>query len=380
MRTIHMESEGASAVMLRADDVSSREPAATRRYMREPPRHAYGWFAPLRAGDVPAGAPLTFSFMGHELVAFRDEGGQVGVLEATCPHLGGHLGRGGVVGGCLRCPFHELTFDREGRCGAVPAHYAGARVDRLRARVWASIERYGMIFVWHGPDPARPAYELPLDALDWEGWTTPVTNDGLRMPDTHPLWPAENISDLAHLRTVHRWEVLDVVAPPAERDGVYHLAVDVRWRLGARSNSPWLRRLGTWVHSPFRLEARILDPGIVVAEATLTEEQGGLKVRNLVLVTPVGERDAHLRVVVSVRKQLDAPWIRRGRRLLGVGPEELLARVFVLIGVDDFRSDAEIWRYRRHVEAPSLVKGDGPLVDFRRWSSRFWPEEHGREG
>ena len=57
-----------------------------------------------------------------------------------------------------------------------------------------------------------------------------------------------------------------------------------------------------------------------------------------------------------------------------MGPEELLAQVFVLVGVDDFRWDAVVWQHRRHLEAPSLLKGDGPIVDFRRWSTRFWPD------
>jgi hypothetical protein len=46
------------------------------------------------------------------------------------------------------------------------------------------------------------------------------------------------------------------------------------------------------------------------------------------------------------------------------------------IGTEDFRSDAVIWRHRRHLDAPIPLRGDGPLVDFRRWSTRFWPATH----
>ena len=273
--------------------------------MREPPRHPHGWFAPLRASDVPRGKPVTFSFMGRELVAFRNRDGQVGVLESTCPHLGGHLGRGAVVAGCLRCPFHELAFDREGRCGVAPPHYQDARVERLRARVWSSIERYGMIFVWHGPDPAHPAWRLPLDDLDWEGWTTPVTNDGLPMPGTHPLWPAENIADLAHLRTVHRWEVLDVVSPPAERATA---STTSRWTC-AGASAPARRSPGSsgWARASRPSASwRASSTRASWSPRPRSQRTGSLQIRNLVLVNPVGERDAHLRVVVSVRRQFDA--------------------------------------------------------------------------
>src|SRR5947207_883072 len=62
-----------------------------RHHMVEPPRHLHGWFAPLRSRDLPRGRPVPFSFMGHELVAFRDAAGAPVVLDAICPHFGAHL-------------------------------------------------------------------------------------------------------------------------------------------------------------------------------------------------------------------------------------------------------------------------------------------------
>lgn len=351
---------------------------APKRHMREPPRHPLGWFAPLRSREVRRDRPTTFSFMGQELVAFRGSNGQVAILDATCPHFGAHLGRGGeIVGDSIRCPFHKLEFDGTGRCSGAASHYDPSKVGHIKTRAWASRERFGMIFVWHGPNPSAPAWEMPLDALSWEGWTDPITNDGIPMPRVQPLWVAENIADVAHLRTVHCWDLLDVVVPPQEhQDGYYRIVVDVVWRLGARAKSPRVQALGRLVNSAFRLEAKILNPGVIVAEATLTEEQGGMQVRNVVLVNPVGERDAHLRILVSVKRQFDASWIRGGQRLFGLCPEDLIAQVMLAIGTDDFRSDAIIWSHRRHLDAPRPLKGDGPLVDFRRWSTRFWPETH----
>ena len=40
---------------------------------------------------------------------------QVGVMHAFCPHMGAHLGMGGVVvGNLLQCPFHGWSFDTSG--------------------------------------------------------------------------------------------------------------------------------------------------------------------------------------------------------------------------------------------------------------------------
>ena len=88
-----------------------------KRYMRTPPQYAHDWFSPLRSCDVVPGKITNFTFMGNDLIAFRDEAGKVVVLDATCPHFGAHRGVGGrVVDGCVRCPFHGLHFDASGQC------------------------------------------------------------------------------------------------------------------------------------------------------------------------------------------------------------------------------------------------------------------------
>ena len=54
----------------------------TKRYMRPPPQFVHDWFSPLRSSEVVAGKITNFTFMGHELIAFRDAAGKVVVLDA----------------------------------------------------------------------------------------------------------------------------------------------------------------------------------------------------------------------------------------------------------------------------------------------------------
>ena len=56
-----------------------------------------GWFAVAYSHDLPAGGVLPLAYFGTDLVAFRAEDGTAHVLDAHCPHLGAHLGHGGVV-------------------------------------------------------------------------------------------------------------------------------------------------------------------------------------------------------------------------------------------------------------------------------------------
>ena len=57
--------------------------------------------------------------MGKELVLWRSMKGELALQDAYCPHLGTHLGHcGKVVGEKIRCPFHGLTFNGDGKCAS----------------------------------------------------------------------------------------------------------------------------------------------------------------------------------------------------------------------------------------------------------------------
>lgn len=350
------------------------------RHNRLPPQFATGWFAALRSAEVGHERPTSFRFMGHDLVAFRDASGAVSVLDAVCPHFGAHLGHGGTVErGCLRCPFHGLEFDGAGHCVGGELYAANAS-RKLRARAWAARESAACIFVWHGPDPSRPAWPMPVETLDWEGWSAPVTNDGRLLPTTNLFFPTENIIDMTHFVNVHRWQLHEIVVPPhVDEQGRMRARIRVTWVLGAQSESALLRALGRRVTSPFEAEFVIEEPGIAVATTHLTEEQGGLKVRSVVLITPVSETDCRIRAVMSVLDPSASSLRASVRRRLGVGLPEVLAPLFLAVGTADFTRDALIWSHRTHLERPRPLKEDGPIMLYRKWSERFWPEGYARD-
>ena len=78
-----------------------------------------GWYV-IEAGDrLQKEQVIQKTWMGQEIVAWRDEAGSVCVAGAFCPHLGAHLGpdSGGLVRReCLVCPFHGFEFDVSGQC------------------------------------------------------------------------------------------------------------------------------------------------------------------------------------------------------------------------------------------------------------------------
>jgi hypothetical protein len=80
--------------------------------------------------EFPVGEVRPLQYFGEHLVAYRDEHGELHVLEAHCKHLGAHIGHAGkVVDDCedLALRFHSHLF---GLGGAISV-FEGAQNHRL---------------------------------------------------------------------------------------------------------------------------------------------------------------------------------------------------------------------------------------------------------
>lgn len=113
-----------------------------------------------------SGAPLPVRVMSEDLVLFRDDSGELGLLGLHCSHRRADLSYGRVENGGLRCLYHGWLFDRHGRCLEQPCEPPGKRFcDKVRHPAYPCQERAGIIFAYLGPGepPLLPAYE-PLMA------------------------------------------------------------------------------------------------------------------------------------------------------------------------------------------------------------------------
>jgi nitrite reductase/ring-hydroxylating ferredoxin subunit len=109
------------------------------------------------------GAPLRVRLLGEDLIAFRDTNGDVGLVDAYCPHRRAPMffGRNEDCG--LRCVYHGWKFDKSGACVDMPSEPPDSLFKtKVSIAAYPCRERNGVVWAYLGPAPAP---ELP--AIEW---------------------------------------------------------------------------------------------------------------------------------------------------------------------------------------------------------------------
>ena len=147
--------------------------------------------------------PLAVRMLGRDFVLFRGTDGAAHCLSDVCPHRGARLARGRCHDdGTVSCPFHGWQFNGTGQCTRIPSQAdptgdipAAARVDSYPVE-----ERYGLVWVFLGDDPAAatPIYPMPeFENPDWR----PVRYADTWACNVH--WSKMTDLDHVHLPIVH---------------------------------------------------------------------------------------------------------------------------------------------------------------------------------
>jgi phenylpropionate dioxygenase-like ring-hydroxylating dioxygenase large terminal subunit len=185
-----------------------------------------GWYAVAPARPIKRGAVVDATIGKHDLVLYRDLGGELRAADRACPHLGADLAMATVVEKGLRCAFHQWCWKADGDCGAGGGATSGARLRTYPVR-----ERWGLAWVWTG---TTPAYDLPMP--------DPANQRHLlRLPpqrlSCHGHVVLGNGLDLTHVVPVHGFRFVD--DPIVEIDAAHRISVHVH----ARFEATMMRRL-----------------------------------------------------------------------------------------------------------------------------------------
>jgi phenylpropionate dioxygenase-like ring-hydroxylating dioxygenase large terminal subunit len=159
------------------------------------------WIPALKTEELaPDGPPVRLVLLGEKLIAFRDSGGRVGVMDHRCPHRCASLYFGRNEENGIRCVYHGWKYDVDGRCldqANVPPHQDFK--DKVRARAYLARERNGVVWVYMGDRERAP--ELP----PFEACLAPPEQVGLRFVQRRCNWlqAVEGDLDTSHVGLLH---------------------------------------------------------------------------------------------------------------------------------------------------------------------------------
>lgn len=311
------------------------------------PAYAIGWFQVAYSDELSAGEVRTLHYFGRDLVLWRDRDGQVVLCDAYCPHLGAHLGFGGVVtDDGMRCPLHGWLFDADGRCVAVPAGALdgpdGPAIDSVAAlRIYPTIETDSLVLAWFHPAAAAPGFQIPGCGLIADGTFVPLDR---RQWTARTIWQeaAESILDLTHVSELHGLE-------PYRR---HEMSQDGPTRHTGMTQ-PLRTPLGT---VDLTIEIDAIGPGYVITKIG----------DNLIVIQAFSPVDEEL---------LDVRFTFFGRDLGAPRRTERVAAPLIADLVRQTEQHVTIWSHKAYVADPPLTPEDGPIRPFRDWAAQFYPDQ-----
>jgi phenylpropionate dioxygenase-like ring-hydroxylating dioxygenase large terminal subunit len=157
------------------------------------------WYVASWAQDLTDAGPTGVTIIDEPLVLFRTCTGEAVALRDCCCHRNAPLSHGRCEGGLLRCMYHGLLFDGNGKCVNVPGQKDIP--ERARVRSYPTAELGDFVWVWMGePELAnRELIPLPL-GFQTEGWE--MRRSHADMEANYSLM-TDNLADMSHVAYLH---------------------------------------------------------------------------------------------------------------------------------------------------------------------------------
>jgi phenylpropionate dioxygenase-like ring-hydroxylating dioxygenase large terminal subunit len=315
--------------------------ATARRYSLPP--YTGGWFQVGWSRELKVGQIKELHQFGLKLVMFRGEDGEVGVLDAICPHLGANIACGGSVRkNSVVCPYHHWSFDQAGTCTGIPNAVKIPANARIHA--WTVVERYGIIFLYRNQAQTAPSYDLPqIEDFNVDEWCKPAIFDW--KVKIHGQDIMENSVDSAHFAAVHghRLPVIDFTSEGKE------LRI---------SQNTQVRKFGFDIRT--KLEFHMIEPGFHYLRF---RDMPGSQAMVFSSITPVDEESVNHRLTIWVMKTRIPGW------------NFVLKRFLVSQMMATYVEDLAIWQNKAYLARPVLCSYDASIMKMRNWYAQFYEAE-----
>ncbi len=160
------------------------------------------WQPALLGSEVTErdGPPVRVRLLGEDLLAFRDTGGRVGLVDAFCPHRRAPLFFGRNEEHGIRCVYHGWKFSADGKCLDLPSEPSTSRmIETITLKTYPTVERGGIVWAYLGPADRKPA------PPDFEWTRAPATHRHVSKTHEHCnyLQGLEGGLDTSHSSFLH---------------------------------------------------------------------------------------------------------------------------------------------------------------------------------
>lgn len=276
------------------------------------------WYAGAWDHELTADGMLARKILGKSLLFFRSLNGGVTVLRDRCSHRFAPLSLGRREGDCVRCMYHGLVFDAEGKCVEEPGRKGvSPNTDVPR---YPSVERHKLVWVWMGDaDKADP--DLIPDCHQHESPEWASVPRYAHFKANYKL-VLDNLLDFSHLSYVHENSLGGSKTIAEIRPKVEQTATGVkltRWYLNEPTFAPYLKGYETFsgpvdrwniyhlstLSNHFSMSSGSAPAGTGAPEGELAPET--MVFHSNQVITPEDERNTHYFWTYGHNFALDCP-------------------------------------------------------------------------
>eukprot|EP01084_Bolivina_argentea_P112792 201132_1 len=362
--------------------------------------YATGWYPLCWSREVKRGQVIQVNALGKSFAIFRgDMNGEIGILNAFCPHLGASLvASGEVCDDMLICAFHKWAFDKHGTCTDIP-YFEGKTIPQsAHTKCYNSIEYHDMICVYYAEThndmkpTAIPMYNLPTQhhLLDTTKYAYIGCHD-YGVVQTHIREFAENAADWAHFAGIHgkmmfpftqieipfisRW--LSIHHTPATHIGGRNKNNEDYQAIEKNKYGPNDKHFLYFINrSMLQWNGKDIPRSGGNSRITFCGPAG---ICIFKFVIPAYDPNEEI-VLFHTHLPMDKMHLRvRFHWYASKKLPRLLVWYVVGNWISQWTNDIEIWENKIFLDKPCLVKGDGPIMKMRRWYKQFYPEERKKD-
>eukprot|EP01084_Bolivina_argentea_P270366 459689_1 len=354
-----------------------------------------GWYPLCWSSEVKKGQVIQRNALGKYYAIFRGEtSGEIGILNAYCPHMGANLSVGGIV--CnneLQCPFHLWKFNKNGKCTDIP--YLTGKNKKIpknaHTKCYKSIEYHDMICVYYDNrntdnNDSIPLYNLPIqhDLLKSNYSYIGSVDYGTINMNIQEF--AENAADWMHFAPIHgkmMFPFTQIEIPLINNWLSVHHSPATHIGGTSSKDSKAIQENNYGPDNKYFLY--FINKAILKWNGkTINNSNGNAKITFcgpcgiciFRFVIPAFDKNAEI-VLFHTHLPEDNMNLRvRFHWYANNKIPRLLVWYVVGNWISQWTNDIMIWENKIMLKKPCLVRGDGPIWKVRRWFRQFYPQNN----